>query len=997
MMLQRLFASAESGYLKVAIDAGIGNATLHGMVNGRTFPRWRTLKAVLIALGIRQERQLAAWQAAHGRARDDKPPACGPATKLGWLLAEVSDPFMLEVHRPIRVDEHGGPALPLLPPYLLRKHDQELAQVVARAAGGESVMAVLVGGSSTGKTRACWEALAPLRALPGWRLWHPFDPTRPEAALAGLAQVGPRTVVWLNETQLYLETSGDVGERVAAALHTLLTDPARRPALVLGTIWPREWNTLTTRANLDRHSQARTLLTNLAAPDIAVPEAFTDKELSALRDVFGTDPRLARARAEAVNGHITQYLAGVPELLKSYQHAPPTAKAIIDAAMDARRLGFGPAIPLALLEEVAQSYLSDLELEAAGDNWLKEALDYTAKPCKGVPGPLTRIRPRATSESATVPYPGPLYRLAEYLYQYGRRIRSDLLPPAAFWTALSRYAAPPDLMLLANAALDRGLDCHAAQLVKRAATITTPLDTHCAYRLVKELQRWGATDQAAVLAKRAAAHGSLDHPHDVVELITILRELGATDRVTALIARNPASHVRLDDPRSVARLVRILQGSGATGQALTLAKRAATHVLHLGWPGHVGLILRVLRDLGATDQFTALAKNAAAHACLDDPTSVSGLLRSLQELGAPDQALALAKRAATRVGLGSPIHVVMLLEELLDMGATDQATALVQHAATNIPLSDAYAVATLLEALRRLSATDQALALAKRAATPTVLDHQYGVPALLETMREVGATDQVNALAHYARLDNPNGVAALLEALQKAGATDHVTALIARNPAAHAHLGDVYGVAALLRAMREVGATDQVTALAQRAATNAPLDHLHGVAALLKELRKLGTTEHASVLAQRAATHAPLDDPRGTAVLLKELRKLGTTEHASVLAQRAATHAPLDDPRGTAVLLRELRESSDTNQAFTLARRAATDICLEDSTRVEELLGALRELGMTDQISILIDRLPAAGHFFLFLKQQGTSTTRFRFGRNPDGSPAGQWSWNELE
>ncbi|GAA2746759.1 hypothetical protein GCM10010440_39870 [Kitasatospora cinereorecta] len=39
-------------------------------------------------------------------------------------------------------------------------------------------MLVLVGSSSTSKTRACWQAVQPL-ATAGWRLWHPYDPTRP--------------------------------------------------------------------------------------------------------------------------------------------------------------------------------------------------------------------------------------------------------------------------------------------------------------------------------------------------------------------------------------------------------------------------------------------------------------------------------------------------------------------------------------------------------------------------------------------------------------------------------------------------------------------------------------------------------------------------------------------------------------------------------------------------------------------------------------------------
>ncbi|MEU9117274.1 hypothetical protein AB0D04_37385 [Streptomyces sp. NPDC048483] len=63
-------------------------------------------------------------------------------------------------------------------------------------------MAVLIGSFSTGKTKACWEAVQPL-AEHGWRLRHLFDPTRAEAALADLRRVGPRTVVWLNEAQHY--------------------------------------------------------------------------------------------------------------------------------------------------------------------------------------------------------------------------------------------------------------------------------------------------------------------------------------------------------------------------------------------------------------------------------------------------------------------------------------------------------------------------------------------------------------------------------------------------------------------------------------------------------------------------------------------------------------------------------------------------------------------------------------------------------------------------
>jgi hypothetical protein len=69
---------------------------------------------------------------------------------------------------------------------------------------GRSQMITLVG-SSTGKTRACWELTRYLdRKQPSrWRLWHPYDPTRPQAALANLAKAGPDMIVWLNEVQQY--------------------------------------------------------------------------------------------------------------------------------------------------------------------------------------------------------------------------------------------------------------------------------------------------------------------------------------------------------------------------------------------------------------------------------------------------------------------------------------------------------------------------------------------------------------------------------------------------------------------------------------------------------------------------------------------------------------------------------------------------------------------------------------------------------------------------
>ena len=70
-------------------------------------------------------------------------------------------------------------------------------------------------------------------------------------------------------------------ERVAAGLRELLRDPDRGPVLVLATLWPNHWATLTTRTDPDRHAQARELLDG---HDIRVPDAFSETELKALAE-----------------------------------------------------------------------------------------------------------------------------------------------------------------------------------------------------------------------------------------------------------------------------------------------------------------------------------------------------------------------------------------------------------------------------------------------------------------------------------------------------------------------------------------------------------------------------------------------------------------------------------------------------------------------------------------------------------------------------------------
>ena len=83
-------------------------------------------------------------------------------------------------------------------------------------------------------------------------------------------------------------------------------------------------------------------------------------------------------------------------------------------------------------------------------------------------------------------------------------------------------------------------------------------------------------------------------------------------------------------------------------------------------------------------------------------------------------------------------------------------------------------------------------------------------------------------------------------------------------------------------------------------------------------------------------------------------------------------------------------------QAAALADRAAAHAAPDNPWAVATLLDSLREAGADEQAAALAARLPAAGMFGLFLKQQGPAD-HFRFGREADGAPAAPWGWEDLD
>ena len=717
-------ARARLNQTQLARRAGLGRTTVSEALSPqKPVPSAETVAALSRALQLPEVEMLALQRTAVQQAGPSTTE--GPGRPIGeWA------PYDLEVHRAGPGPTAAGSdvsAERAWPAYVRREHDRVLGKAVEDAMVGRSRIMVLVGASSTGKTRACWEAVQPL-ADQGWRLWHPFDPTRAQAALEQLHRVGPRTVVWLNEAQHYL---GDraVGEQIAAAVHRLLVSRERGPVLVLGTLWPEyatQYTALPIPAEPDLHSRVRELL---AGHLLAVPDAFDAPALASAR-VLAEDgdwllaDALTRAHAD---GRITQDLAGAPELLNRYQHAGPAAKAVLQTAMDARRLGVGLHLPQAFLTDAATDYLSQSDYDQLTDGWAEQAYAELAKPVHGKQAPLRQTslrpvrRPPAPASAATTGAEvgrGPQFRLADYLEQHGRTNRRHLCPPASFWhAALTHLAHPDDLNRVADEAEKRLRLQWAHHLRHKAAAHGSPVALVLLAVLRAEA---GDPDGSEVLARQAAGLGDTDALH---QLAMMREEAGDWDGAEALLHQA----VDLGDTDALRRLAMIREEAEDRDGAEALIQQAAD----LGDTDALRQLAVTRERDGDRGGAEALLRQAAG---LGDTDALRQLAEMREEAGDRDGAEALIQQAAD-FGDTDALHQLAVTRELA--GDRDGAEALARK---TVVYGDAIALCRL--AVMRESAGDRASAetLARQAA-----DHgDTGALRQLAVMRE-SAGDRANA------------------------------------------------------------------------------------------------------------------------------------------------------------------------------------------------------------------------------------------------------------
>lgn len=958
----------------------------------------------------------------------------------GSSVREV-DPLRLGVHRAVPPDatESGGGTPTGLTPYLARPHDQRLRDTLAAAAGGgPPVFALLAGDSSTGKTRALYEAL--LAVAPEASLLAPSHAEELDHLLAE-GKVTPGTVLWLNETQRFLE--GPTGASAAGRLIELLaTVPG---VLVAGAMWRRPYLEQFTALGRVPDSYGRIRDELIKGPHtrlIDVPDHLTDDEQRALRalaasgDGHGPEPRLAAALdAGTSTGQVIQHLTGGPELVDAYLHGTlftPVEHALVTAALDARRLGHYGPLPAALLAEAADGYLSARQRPAEAD-WATTALRDLTRGYRGhQPGDRTDIRRTLTALTTYSARSGtpPCYEPADYLDQHTRRPRRAQAGHAALWDALARHtSSPEDLYRLAGAARGRGVHKHAALFARRAVAAGftsaglfllhdlaesvpgirphaalwiaehTPLKPETVEVTLTNLQSMREEAAVHLLARRAAEHMPLTDPANAAELLE--RISGSEQQaVLALLARDPAAQAALDDAKGVAELLDALWEAGKGRAARGLARRAAAHVA-LDGPSGVDRLLFSLEAIGARSAARKLAQRAARQVPLHSALAVAGLLRSLRQTGAHGSLdTLLARDPAAHVTLDHPAHVASLLEELREAGSPHSVdTLLARGVLEDLPFVP-YGMALLVAELRSTGAHQAVKTLTRDVPARMRLEDPRAVAGVLEMLRKAGEREGTRTLlardpATRATLHDPHAVVELREQLRESGAPDAALAL-ARRAAAHMPVQNTGNAIAFLRELRHDREDDAAHTLIQRIVAGTPLHDAHTVAWHVTLLRETGASEAAGALARRAAPRVEPHDPRAVAALLAELREAGAHDEAADLARRAAPCVHLRNPGGVAALLREFRRAG-TQEAVEvlLARDLVAHVSLDNPSGVDELLEQLRKSGARDTVDTLLSVLADTGHFELF-RNASTATERLRYGREPGGEPADPWAWNDL-
>jgi hypothetical protein len=323
--------------------------------------------------------------------------------------------------------------------------------------------------------------------------------------------------------------------------------------------------------------------------------------------------------------------------------------------------------------------------------------------------------------------------------------------------------------------------------------------------------------------------------------------------------------------------------------------------------------------------------------------------------------------------------------ELRVLGEAAESRGLLRHASSLYKraavLGDAEAIVQLIEQLQALKpGADRP---AWRLAETVPLDNPGALARLLWRLSAAGAADQVSGLfkrglSDRVDLDDPEGIALLLDVLQKTGHEKQIDVLLARDPAAHVQIDDgaVYLFGTLSFQERIVQAAKLARRVAIEGSARDP-----AVAVKLMGLLAMPGFEDGLLMGMPGLPGVVDGLPR---------------EIILSFAGRLSKHLPIDDQRTVFGALHFMKTAGADEAAVALAKRVLASGDRESELRKDDFWKS-GELEIVDRPpEPAPEALPTLGRFRDFQALNGNAA-RYRFGREPDGTPAAPWGWEHLD
>ncbi|MFF9677591.1 hypothetical protein ACF1GS_38900 [Streptomyces eurythermus] len=336
---------------------------------------------------------------------------------------------------------------PLLPPYVLRDADREVAERMRYIAvhGG---MILLTGDSTSGKSRTAVHGIQ--RCMSDHTIYAPVRGTK-LTELPRFLRDSPAApfVLWLDDLEGFL---GDHGLNP-----TLLQDLERLNVAIVATmrddLFAMYANSRGYRAS-DSETSSRQIGNRLlrAVEPIFIERIWSDREVA--RASKAGDERLFDAVKHSDTYGVAEYLAAGPTLMEEWQRAQrvgghPRGAALVQASVDLARAGFSGAVDIDVLKDLHEKYLGSSTLRP--ESW-DEAESWATEVRYGVSGLLI---PGEEYEG--------MWRAFDYLADAASRTRKDRsdVPDFIWREALSLCPDDDDRWLIGMHAYMAGRDEYA--------------------------------------------------------------------------------------------------------------------------------------------------------------------------------------------------------------------------------------------------------------------------------------------------------------------------------------------------------------------------------------------------------------------------------------------------------------------------------------------------------------------------------------------------------